>query len=66
MCRMVLDKRVGFIGAGQMAEALARGFVDRGVVNIDALNVTDPSKARREVFQEMGAKAHEKAAEARS
>lgn len=62
---MVLDKKVGFIGAGQMAEALARGFVDRGVVKAESMYVTDISKARRELFQEMGASAHEKATEAR-
>ena len=61
--KMVLDKRVGFIGAGQMAEALARGFVDKGVVKAESLRVTDPSKARRDLFQEMGAQAHEKASE---
>ena len=60
---MVLEKRVGFIGAGQMAEALARGFVDKGVVKAESLRVTDISKARRELFEEMGASAHEKAAE---
>ena len=30
-----MDKRVGFIGAGQMAEALARGFINKGVVRAD-------------------------------
>ena len=58
---MVLDKHVGFIGAGQMAEALARGFSDKGIVPADHMHCTDISKARRDLFQEMGAHAYEKA-----
>ena len=27
----MLAKRIGFIGAGQMAEALAKGFIAKGV-----------------------------------
>lgn len=26
-----INKRIGFIGAGQMAEALAKGFIAKGV-----------------------------------
>ena len=58
---MVLDKHVGFIGAGQMAEALARGFSDKGIVPADHMHCTDISKARRDLFQEMGAHSYEKA-----
>ena len=58
---MVLDKHVGFIGAGQMAEALARGFSDKGIVPADHMHCTDISKARRDLFQELGAHAYEKA-----
>lgn len=58
---MVLDVHVGFIGAGQMAEALARGFVDKGIVPAAQMHCTDPSKVRRELFQEIGAQAYEKA-----
>ena len=52
---MSLNKRVGFIGAGQMAEALARGFVARGVVTVSAITATDPVAARKEVFKSFGA-----------
>lgn len=60
---MVLDKHVGFIGAGQMAEALARGFSDKGMVPADHMHCTDPSKQRRDLFEELGAHAYEKAAQ---
>lgn len=56
---MVLDKRIGFMGAGQMAEALARGLIDRGVVQASQICCSDPSKARKELFQGFGATAHE-------
>lgn len=62
---MVLDKHVGFIGAGQMAEALARGFSDKGIVPAENMHCTDISKARRDLFQEFGAHAYEKAAQVR-
>ena len=52
---MSLNKRVGFIGAGQMAEALARGFVARGVITVSAITATDPVAARKEVFKSFGA-----------
>ena len=52
---MSLNQRVGFIGAGQMAEALARGFVARGVVTVSAITATDPVAARKEVFKSFGA-----------
>ena len=60
---MVLDKTVGFIGAGQMAEALARGFIDKGVITAANVHATDIAKARRELFQNLGAHAYEKNAE---
>ena len=53
---MSLNKRVGFIGAGQMAEALARGFAARGVVPTSAVVATDPVAARRDVFSAFGVK----------
>ncbi|KAK9841115.1 hypothetical protein WJX74_000217 [Apatococcus lobatus] len=51
-----ISKKLGFIGAGQMAEALARGFIDKGVVKADTVHCTDPVPARREVFERFGAK----------
>ena len=51
-----LDKRVGFIGAGQMAEALARGFISKGVVKASDMVATDPVAARRDVFESFSVK----------
>ena len=51
-----LEKRVGFIGAGQMAEALARGFIARGVVKASDMVATDPVEARRKVFESFSVK----------
>ena len=63
---MSLNKRVGFIGAGQVAEALARGFVARGVVTVSAITATDPVAARKEVFKSFGANVTGSNAEVRS
>lgn len=49
---MPLDKRIGFLGAGQMAEALARGFISKSVVT--DVNVCDPSPERLELFRTFG------------
>lgn len=58
---MVLQQHVGFIGAGQMAEALARGFSEKGIVPAKQMHCTDISQARRDLFQELGASSYEKA-----
>lgn len=58
-----LPQRIGFIGAGQMAEALARGFVAQGVTTPGKLRCTDPSEGRRGVFEEFGATAYTSALE---
>ena len=44
--------RVGFIGAGQMALAMARGFVERGGVAADSILASDPYPAALERFAE--------------
>lgn len=49
-----LDTRVGFIGAGQMAEALARGFINKGVIKAENIFATDIVKERRAVFESFG------------
>jgi len=41
---------VGFIGAGNMAEAIVRGMVARGVVPAAHVTVSDPSEARRSLL----------------
>ena len=43
---------LGFIGAGQMATALAAGFVRAGLVDSSGLRATDVSLAAREAFVE--------------
>jgi pyrroline-5-carboxylate reductase len=50
-------KRVGFIGAGQMAEALARGFINKGVIQSENIFATDPVPARKDVFRSFGTNA---------
>lgn len=47
-----LSQRVGFIGAGQMATALAQGLVRTGVVAADRLWASDPAAEARQRFQE--------------
>jgi pyrroline-5-carboxylate reductase len=43
--------RVGFIGAGNMAEAIARGVMSAGVFAADQMLAADVSPERREFFQ---------------
>ncbi len=45
-------KRIGFLGAGAMAEALAGGLVQSGAAPADALLASDPDPARRKAFEE--------------
>jgi pyrroline-5-carboxylate reductase len=52
--KMATDKKIGFIGAGQMAEALARGFINKGVVKPENVWATDPVAERKEVFRSFG------------
>lgn len=52
---MGLDKRVGFMGAGQMAEALARGLMHKGVLKPAQICCTDPVNNRKELFKSFGA-----------
>jgi hypothetical protein len=46
--------RVGFLGAGQMAEALARGFIKKGVVQSSQLCCTDVVASRKDLFRTFG------------
>lgn len=43
---------IGFLGAGKMATALARGFVNRKIVDPKQLRASDPYAAAREGFVE--------------
>eukprot|EP00240_Pyramimonas_obovata_P016108 CAMPEP_0118935466 /NCGR_PEP_ID=MMETSP1169-20130426/15659_1 /TAXON_ID=36882 /ORGANISM="Pyramimonas obovata, Strain CCMP722" /LENGTH=271 /DNA_ID=CAMNT_0006878509 /DNA_START=160 /DNA_END=975 /DNA_ORIENTATION=+ len=51
-----VDKRIGFFGAGQMCEALAKGFISAGVAKPDLMTATDISEERRNVLSGMGIK----------
>lgn len=46
----MVDGTIGFIGAGQMAQALAQGFVDAQLVAADRLVACDPAAAACEQF----------------
>ena len=52
-----LQKRIGFCGAGQMAEALARGFISKGIVDASGMVATDPVAARKKAFASFDVKA---------
>ena len=45
---------IGFIGAGRMADALDRGFVDSGLVAPENLIASDPVPAGRKAFGQAG------------
>jgi len=47
---------LGFVGAGNMAEAIARGAIEKGVLEASAMVASDPSAARRELFAGLGVK----------
>lgn len=42
--------RLGFIGAGKMASALARGFIEAGLAKAEAITAYDPFPAAGEAF----------------
>lgn len=52
-----VDRRIGFMGSGQMAEALAKGLINKGVVLPNQICCTDPVPARKELFKGFGAAA---------
>ncbi|NQT37494.1 MAG: pyrroline-5-carboxylate reductase [Planctomycetes bacterium] len=45
-------KKIGFIGAGQMATAMGRGFVEAGMIAAEDLSASDPSEDARAGFAE--------------
>jgi pyrroline-5-carboxylate reductase len=52
--------RVGFLGAGKMATALARGWLSAGLARRDTLLASDPLPQAREAFtRETGVPAHD-------
>ncbi len=48
----MIERKVGFIGAGSMAQALLDGMLRAGVASADRLYASDPSAERRAVFAE--------------
>jgi pyrroline-5-carboxylate reductase len=42
---------IGFLGAGRMASALARGWIQAGLTSPDRIIAADPSAAARETFE---------------
>lgn len=53
------NEKVGFIGAGQMAEAIARGIVEAKLFGADSLSASDVSEERRALFAALGIRATE-------
>jgi len=53
----MVERRIGFIGAGQMATALAKGFIQAGLVAADHVTASDPvADARQRFAHHTGAK----------
>ena len=46
--------RIGFAGAGMMAEALAKGFAAASVASFGSMVATDINAARQDVFRGLG------------
>jgi pyrroline-5-carboxylate reductase len=45
--------KIGFLGAGKMAGALAKGFIQAGLATVDEIKASDPSSAARDHFKEL-------------
>jgi pyrroline-5-carboxylate reductase len=43
-------RRIGFLGAGRMATALARGWLQAGLIDADTCRASDPSPLARQAF----------------
>ena len=54
---------LGFVGAGNMAEAIARGAIDKGVLKPGQMIASDPSSGRKQVFAGLGIQAVDSNAE---
>jgi pyrroline-5-carboxylate reductase len=55
---MDADLKIGFLGAGKMATALAKGFIRAGLVKTENIMASDPVEGPRAAFtKESGAKA---------
>ncbi len=49
-----MNRDLGVIGAGNMAEAIIRGVIDKGLFDAERIIVADPAPQRREVFAALG------------
>jgi pyrroline-5-carboxylate reductase len=49
---MAAELKIGFLGAGKMATALAKGFIRAGLVSADHVRASDPSEAACKSFTE--------------
>lgn len=45
---MAIDRKIAFIGGGNMAEALIKGLIKAGIVSAGTIMVSDPSRSRLE------------------
>lgn len=59
-----IGKKIGFIGAGNMAEALAQGFIAKKKVDAKSIWATDISQERKNVFKDFGANASDSSSDA--
>ncbi|MEM7576263.1 MAG: pyrroline-5-carboxylate reductase [Planctomycetota bacterium] len=46
--------KLGFIGSGNMAEAIARGAIEQGVLKPEQMMASDPTPTRRDAFEAFG------------
>lgn len=47
-----MNSNIGFIGGGQMGEALIRGIIYSGLYKADAISVAEPSQERRDYMRD--------------
>ena len=43
-----MDNKIGFIGGGQMGEALIRGIIDSGLYQAESISIAEPNQERRD------------------
>ncbi len=47
----MIDRKIGFVGAGTMARSLVKGMIDAGVAREECIYAGDPSKESREAMR---------------
>ena len=48
----IKGRKIGFIGAGQMGSALAKGLLEKGIFKKDEITASDPSPERKAIVEE--------------